>query len=97
MIDGHDLEIRAMDLFKKGDAREAGKLQEKFLEEVKTSGEDLCSCPAACKYHGKCVDCVLIHRGHADHLPHCFQEMVNKRLETLSELTEHSFRNQSEE
>ncbi len=97
MVDNHDLEIRAMDLFKKGDSQEASKLQERFLEEIRSSGEDHCSCPVACKYHGNCVDCVILHRGHADHLPHCFQEMVNKRIEVLSELTEHSFRDHSGE
>ena len=91
MIDDHPLEIEAMDLFKKGDSATARKLQERFLKEVRDSGEDHCTCPAACKHHGKCVECVIIHRGHGDHVPHCFREMVNRRLEPLSELTEHSF------
>jgi hypothetical protein len=93
MIDNNELEIRAMELFRKGDAAAARKLQEVFLAQVKRSGEDLCSCPAKCAYHGKCVECVVIHRGHGDHLPHCFQEMVNRRIESLSALTEHSSRN----
>jgi hypothetical protein len=35
---------------------------------------------------------VIIHRGHGDHLPHCFQNMVNERIAVLSALTEHSFK-----
>lgn len=96
MVDNHELEMKAMELFKSGDARSARQLQEAFLEEIMNSGEDLCSCPGNCRYHGKCVECVMIHRGHSDHVPHCFRNMVNKRIEGLSGLTEHSFRNQSE-
>ena len=81
-----------MALFRSGDTQEARRLQEQFLAEVMGSGEDLCSCPGNCEYHGRCVECVLIHRGHADHLPHCFRAMVNDRVEALSALTEHSHR-----
>lgn len=90
MVDNHPLEIEAMELFKQGKGKEARKLQEAFLDEVLSSGEDHCTCPGNCKYHGKCVECVMIHRGHGDHLPHCFYEMVNRRIEGLSALTEHS-------
>lgn len=91
-IDNHPLEIEAMELFKQGKSREASKLQDEFLAEIKRSGVDHCSCPAACKLHGKCMECVALHRGHGDHLPHCMQSMVNRRIEQLSGLTEHSFK-----
>ncbi len=90
VIDNHKLEIEAMRLFKCGEGEKAPRLQDEFLEEVETAGEDHCTCSANCKFHGRCVPCVIIHRGHGDHLPHCFQDMVNKRIEALSELTEHS-------
>ncbi|MBM3497113.1 MAG: LPS biosynthesis protein [Armatimonadetes bacterium] len=90
MIDDHPLEQRAMELFRRGDVAEARRLQEQFLAEVLNSGEDYCSCPGNCAYHGRCVECVLVHRGHADHLPHCFRGMVNRRLGPLSALTENS-------
>ena len=90
MVDNHELERRAMELFRSGETKEAQRLQEQFLEEMMGSGADLCSCPSNCRYHGRCVECVMIHRGHADHLPHCFRAMVNERIERLSELTEHS-------
>ena len=91
------MEKRAMALFKEGRSAEASALQDKFLEKVMGSGEDLCSCPSNCKFHGKCVECVMVHRGHRDHLPHCFRDMVNERIEGLSELTEHSCRPKSTE
>ena len=91
-IDDHPMEIRAMELFRQGKGKQGSKLQDEFLAEVKRSGEDHCSCPSACKFHGKCVQCVTLHRGHGDHLPHCFQNMVNRRLEALSGLSEHSFK-----
>jgi len=96
MIDNNRFEMEAMALFKKGEKKCAHKLQDKFLEEVKNSGEDHCNCPTPCKYHGNCLECVIIHRGHGDHLPHCFRDMVNKRIEAVSGLTEHSFKAQSE-
>ena len=95
MIDDHPLEKKAMALFKNGDHAKARQLQAKFLEEVKDSVEDHCNCPIACKYHGSCIECVILHRGHGDHLPHCFHRMINKRIETISELTEHSFKSPS--
>ena len=95
MVDDHELERKAMELFRSGDAARASQLQEEFLQEIMASGQDLCSCPSGCKYHGKCVECVMIHRGHGDHLPHCFRDMVNRRIEVLSGLTEHSCRPRS--
>ena len=90
-VDDHPMEMKAMELFKQGRSKEASKLQDQFLAEVKRSGVDHCPCPSPCKFHGKCVECVTLHRGHGDHLPYCFQAMVNRRLEILSGLTEHSF------
>ena len=91
-VDDHPVEKEAMALFQRGEGRRASALQDTFLAEIMNSGKDLCTCPAACKFHGKCVECVMIHRGHGDHLPHCFRAMVNSRLDGLSALTEHSLR-----
>lgn len=90
MIDDHELEQKAMELFRAGEGERARALQTQFLESVMSSGEDYCTCPHACAHHGNCVECVVIHRGHGDHLPHCFRKMVNRRLEALAALTEHS-------
>ena len=92
MIDNNELELEVMRLFKEGKHDEAEKLQDEFLEKVKNTVNDHCPCPEPCKHHGKCIDCVIIHRGHGDHLPYCMQEMLNRKLESLSELSEHSFK-----
>jgi len=92
MVDNHELEKEAMKCFLSGEIRRAQQLQTEFLNEVKDSGEDYCSCKERCRYHGKCVDCVILHRGHGEHLPACFQDMVNKRIDALSALTEHSIK-----
>ena len=92
MLDNHPLECQAMALFRRGDPAEATLIQDEFLAEVLASGEDHCTCASPCKFHGKCVECVIIHRGHCDHLPNCFRDMVNARIEAISQLTEHTMR-----
>ncbi|MCL5072302.1 MAG: LPS biosynthesis protein [Actinobacteria bacterium] len=91
-IDNNELEKKALDYFRKKNDKKGEQLQKEFLENVKSSGQDYCSCAVKCRYHGKCVDCVIIHRGHGDHLPNCFYDMVNDKINQLSCLTEHSFK-----
>lgn len=92
-VDYNTKEMEAMELFLKGEKVKAHKLQREFLDEIMSTGEDLCSCSATdCPYHGKCLECVMIHRGHGEHLPECFKLMVNKRIAILSGLTEDSFK-----
>ena len=92
MIDNNPIEKEAMACFAAGETIKAHKLQEIFLAEVKNAGIDHCSCNEKCKYHGHCIECIIIHRGHGDHLPNCLRNMVNAKLEGLSSLTEHSFK-----
>jgi len=92
MIDNHPMELEALELFRQGRSEEANRMQDEFLQTVLDSGEDHCSCPVDCTHHGKCIECVVLHRGHGHHLPNCFRDMVNKRLEPISELTEHTFK-----
>ena len=93
-IDFNETEIQAMEAFFRGDGEDGHVLQDQFLEEIKAArkaGLDFCPCTdASCKHHGICYECVQIHRGHGMHLPFCLQKMLNKRLEMVSELTEHS-------
>jgi len=93
IIDNNNIEKKALNYFKEKNNKKGQQLQKEFLENVKNSGEDYCPCPVKCRYHGKCVECVLIHRGHGDHLPYCFHNMVNDKINSLSCLTEHSFKN----
>lgn len=78
--------------FRDGNIKEGRRLIKEYLKEIEDSGQDYCNCKEPCMYHGKCKECVLQHRGGADHLPFCFRNMVNDRIEKLSALTEHSLR-----
>lgn len=92
-IDFNPVEVDAMEAFLKGDPQEGARKQAAFIgfvkEEVK-NGKDYCPCPAGCSIHGNCFVCVQVHRGHGNHLPFCMQKMLNVKLESLSELTEHT-------
>ena len=43
-----------------------------------------------CRYHGNCKECVAIHRAHQEHVPNCMRPIINAKLKSLSELTEHT-------
>ncbi len=90
-IDKHPMELEAMRMFREGKGREASKLQDEFLKAVKDSGVDHCTCPSGCKFHGDCVQCLIAHRGHGDHVPHCMREMINDRVAALAALAENSY------
>lgn len=68
------------------------KIKMEALQEIMDSGIDYCSCPKSCPHHGKCRECVLIHRGHRDHLPYCMWDMVNEKIYDMQKLTEGSFK-----
>ncbi len=87
-IDGHPLEKREFALAREGKHEESLKIKLEFLAKVKESGIDHCPCKEKCIHHGNCYECVIIHRGHRDHLPMCFFDMINERLLPLSNLTE---------
>ena len=96
-IDKNEKELRALELFHEKKRDEALAMQDEFVEDLhramREEGLDHCSCKnASCAYHGKCLECVAIHRAHEDHLPQCLRGMVNDRIRTLSQLTEHTFR-----
>ena len=72
--------------------REKYEIRMEAVGEILESGVDYCSCPEDCPHHGKCRECVLIHRGHRDHLPYCMWDMVNECLYPLERLTEGSMK-----
>lgn len=48
-----------------------------------------CSCPKTkCEWHGRCRECVAIHRHFGDHLPNCFQAIFNERLKAVASMGE---------
>ena len=92
-IDKNQIECDAMEAFRNGNRVLGNKLQDQFVDLVRgsLSSEDHCSCTnLSCKYHGKCLECVAIHRAHQDHLPFCLQDMLNQKIRDLSLLTEDS-------
>lgn len=92
-IDGNRIEKEALAAFDRDDRDEGWRLQNRFLEEFHKAydGKDHCPCTDACKLHGKCRECVAVHRAHQGHLPNCLKPMVNEKIRELSQLTEHSF------
>ena len=48
-----------------------------------------CTCPKYyCEWHGRCVECVTLHRYNADHVPNCFQAFINEKLEAVAAVGE---------
>ena len=93
IIDGNEKEKRALEAYHAGDIATYRALQDEFVSEVReaiANKQNICPCKVACKYHGRCQECVAMHRAHRDHLPMCFQSIVNERIAALSALTEHS-------
>ena len=72
------------------------KTKEEFYEMVKnlrTIASDLmnqqCSCPKTkCEWHGKCLECVTLHRHFKDHVPNCFQQFINDKLKAIASIGE---------
>lgn len=98
IIDNNETEKQAMREFHKGNREQGLKLQEEFVahfrEEYKE--KDHCSCKKHCQYHGNCKECVAIHRAHGEHVPNCMRPLINQKLKSLSELTEHTLANEIE-
>ncbi|MGI5849811.1 MAG: LPS biosynthesis protein [Christensenellales bacterium] len=89
MIDNNNKEIEALNHCLAGDKDKGMRLQHEFLKEVDETVADHCPCTEACTLHGECRSCVIVHRGHGDHLPVCFHNMVNDRIKKIADLTEH--------
>lgn len=94
-IDYNEVFRKELELSRAGDItkREAYRMKRAELDRIKETKTDHCSCKEACPHHGKCWECVVIHRGSRDHLPFCMHDMVNERLYSLQLLTEGSIRN----
>lgn len=91
-IDNNEKEKRAFALTYEGKKEEGQALQEEFLDDLhkalRNKEQDFCSCKVDCNLHGKCLDCIAVHRGHQDHLPNCLHDIVNKKLEVVLSVTE---------
>ena len=48
-----------------------------------------CPCPKTkCEWHGRCHECVRIHRHYGDHVPNCMQSMLQNRIRELAKAAE---------
>ncbi len=48
-----------------------------------------CTCVnTLCEWHGKCRECVALHRYHGEHLPSCLQPLLKDKLKKLVEVVE---------
>ena len=48
-----------------------------------------CPCPnPLCDWHGKCRECVALHRYHGDHVPICLQPMLSDKIRALADAVE---------
>ena len=74
-IEKNPIQLKAMEKFHEGNAEEGRRIQREFVNTFCEAydGKDHCSCTVDCEYHGKCRECVAIHRAHQEHLPNCLQ------------------------
>ena len=48
-----------------------------------------CTCPKTfCEWHGKCRECVAIHRHYNDHIPACLHHIINDKIKALATVAE---------
>ncbi|MEA4921074.1 MAG: hypothetical protein VB078_09155 [Clostridiaceae bacterium] len=48
-----------------------------------------CPCPnTLCDWHGKCKECVALHRFHNDHVPFCLQPIIRDKVKALADSVE---------
>ncbi|MCL2866528.1 MAG: hypothetical protein FWF47_02070 [Clostridia bacterium] len=48
-----------------------------------------CPCPnPLCDWHGKCKECVALHRHYKDHIPVCLQPVISDKIAALAGVAE---------
>lgn len=48
-----------------------------------------CPCPnGLCEWHGKCRECVALHRYHNQHVPVCLQPIIRNKVQALAGVVE---------
>jgi hypothetical protein len=77
-VDNNETMLESMRIEKSGDQKKGWELRDQFIAELRAFKGDHCSCTEDCIYHGRCKECVAIHRGHRDHLPNCLKGIQNK-------------------
>jgi len=58
----------------------------KLVEDAAITG---CTCPnTLCDWHGKCKECVALHRFYNDHVPFCLQSILRDKVKALAATVE---------
>ena len=55
------------------------------------SNPEITKCPCSnslCDWHGKCKECVALHRYHNDHVPVCLQPLISDKINALTGVVE---------
>ena len=48
-----------------------------------------CTCTSTlCEWHGKCAQCVALHRHHGEHVPACLQPLLADKVRALADTVE---------
>jgi hypothetical protein len=48
-----------------------------------------CTCTQLlCEWHGRCRECIALHRYHKDHVPFCFHSFINDQLKAIVKIGE---------
>lgn len=65
------------------------KRVEEVLETVRSGKREPCPCVVkTCEWHGKCFECVMIHRLLRNHVPECLRPLLDDKIEQLARTVE---------
>lgn len=87
IIDGNPEYKKALELYIQGELEKVKAIEKEFIENA-LQVKDHCPCTASCRWHGKCKECVMLHRAHQDHLPNCMQAILLKQRKDVAHLAE---------
>ena len=58
-------------------------------ELIRSGKHTRCTCAhVQCEWHGKCFECVMIHRVRGQHVPQCLQPILRKTIKELAGIAE---------
>jgi hypothetical protein len=71
------------------DKNEFVKMVKRTRKMLESDAAADCPCPKTkCEWHGRCYECVRIHRINGSHIPNCLQFMFKEKIKQLAEHVE---------
>jgi len=62
---------------------------QKYRKIINDPENQTCPCQKVkCEWHGKCKECVTLHRANKDHIPNCFQPFIKESIVQLARVVE---------